>query len=335
MENLVSDAADTNNSLPNCESNVVKLAPLGSGSPDSLVEAKGVCSVIIVSYKTGGVLLDCIRSVLRQTKLHQLILVDNGNTKQTVQQLNEIADKNPKFEIITGHGNVGFSKGCNLGVRRARGEYILLLNPDSILQVDTLIPALEVFQTRPNTSLLTVRIENVDGTEQRGARRNLMTPWTCCVEQFRLDRLAPNHPHFKRLNLTEPPPLAEIAPVQCISGAFMLMPKRVFIELGGMDEEYFLHVEDIDFCLRIEKINGSILYLPQVSVTHRKGSSDSFPGIVEWHKARSFCKYFKKHFTEQYPAWALKALSLAIYLRLTIILPKITFLWFGRKLLGR
>ena len=335
MKNLVGDADHTDNSRLRNDTNILKLAPLGSESPDNLVEAKGVCSVIIVSYKTGEVLMDCIRSVLRQSKLHQLILVDNGNTKQTVQQLNEIADKNPKFEIITGHGNIGFSKGCNLGVRRARGEYILLLNPDSILQIDTLIPALKVFQTRPDTSLLTVRIENVDGTEQRGARRNLMTPWTCCVEQFRLDRLAPNHPHFKRLNLNETPPLAEIAPVKCISGAFMLMPKSVFVELGGMDEDYFLHVEDIDFCLRIEKISGSILYLPQVSVTHRKGSSDSFPGVVEWHKARSFCKYFKKHFTEQYPAWALKALSLAIYLRLAIILPKITFLWLGRKLLGR
>ena len=272
--------------------------------------------------------------MLKQSKLHQLILVDNGNTKQTVQQLNKIADKNPKFEIITGHGNVGFSKGCNLGVRRARGEYILLLNPDSILQTDTLIPALEVFKTHPDTSLLTVRIENLDGTEQRGARRNLMTPWTCCVEQFRLDRLAPNHPHFKRLNLMKQLHCPKY-PVKCISGAFMLMPKNIFIELGGMDEDYFLHVEDIDFCLRIEKISGSILYFPQVSVTHRKGSSDSFPGIVEWHKARSFCKYFKKQITEQYPAWALKALSVAIYLRLAIILPKITFLWFGNKLLGR
>ena len=335
MKNSGSDADNTNDSMPSYNTNVVNFAPLENDSPHNLVEAKGVCSVIIVSYKTGEVLMDCIHSVLKQSKLHQLILVDNGNTKQTVQQLNEIADKNPKFEIITGHGNVGFSKGCNLGVRRARGEYILLLNPDSILQTDTLIPALEVFKTHPDTSLLTVRIENLDGTEQRGARRNLMTPWTCCVEQFRLDRLAPNHPHFKRLNLNETPPVSDITPVKCISGAFMLMPKNIFIELGGMDEDYFLHVEDIDFCLRIEKISGSILYFPQVSVTHRKGSSDSFPGIVEWHKARSFCKYFKKHFTEQYPAWALKALSVAIYLRLAIILPKITFLWFGNKLLGR
>ena len=99
MKNLVSDADNTDNRLPNSNANVVKLAPLGSESPYSLVEAKGVCSVVIVSYKTGEVLMDCIRSVLRQSKLHQLILVDNGNTRQTVKQLNEIADKNSKFEM--------------------------------------------------------------------------------------------------------------------------------------------------------------------------------------------------------------------------------------------
>ena len=120
MKNSVSDADNTNDNMPSYNTNVVNFAPLGDDSPHNLVEAKGVCSVIIVSYKTGEVLMDCIHSVLKQSKLHQLILVDNGNTKQTVQQLNKIADKNPKFEIITGHGNVGFSKGCNLGVRRAR-----------------------------------------------------------------------------------------------------------------------------------------------------------------------------------------------------------------------
>ncbi len=116
MKNLVSDAENTDNRLPNNNANVVKLAPLRSESPYSLVEAKGVCSVVIVSYKTGEVLMDCIRSVLGQSKLHQLILVDNGNTRQTVQQLNEIADKNSKFEIITGHGNVGFSQKSTRGI---------------------------------------------------------------------------------------------------------------------------------------------------------------------------------------------------------------------------
>lgn len=167
--------------------------------PEPRNEAKS-CSVVIVSYKTGPVLMECLRSVLAQPDVNQLILVDNGNARAMVREINALADEDPRLEIITGHGNVGFSKGCNIGARRARGRYILLLNPDSIIDEDVLSQALDVFDEFPTASLITVRLENPDGSEQRGGRRNLMTPWTCLVEQFRLDRLAPNHPHFKRLD---------------------------------------------------------------------------------------------------------------------------------------
>ena len=203
------------------------------------------CSVIIVSYKTGSILIECLQSVFLQKSIKQVILVDNGNSRTLMQQMNALADEEPRLEIITGNGNIGFAKACNLGVRRARSEFILLLNPDSIMEVDTIYKSLKVFHSKPNTSVITVKIENPDGSEQRGARRNLMTPWTCVVEQFRLDRLAPNHPYFKRLNLNEAKPLQHISRVQCISGAFMLMPRAVYNSLGGMDEQYFLHVEDL------------------------------------------------------------------------------------------
>jgi hypothetical protein len=228
------------------------------------------CSVIIVSYKTGSILIECLKSVFLQKSIQQVILVDNGNSRTLMQQMNALADEEPRLEIITGNGNIGFAKACNLGVRRARSEFILLLNPDSIMEVDTIYKSLKVFHSKPNTSVITVKIENPDGSEQRGARRNLMTPWTCVVEQFRLDRLAPNHPYFKRLNLNEAKPLQHISRVQCISGAFMLMPRAVYNSLGGMDEQYFLHVEDVDFCMRIEKSGGIILFVPNIRVMHQK-----------------------------------------------------------------
>ena len=140
-----------NENSPKYNDNVVTLSGVKNEPFKASEETEGLCSVVIVSYKTGEILLDCIRSVFEQNRLHQLILVDNGNSKQTVQLLNKIADNEPKFEIITGHGNVGFSSGCNLGVSRARGQYILLLNPDTILQSNTLEPAINVFHTHPNT----------------------------------------------------------------------------------------------------------------------------------------------------------------------------------------
>ena len=87
-------------------------------------------------------------------------------------------------------------------------------------------------------ALLGARLENPDGSEQRGGRRNLPTPWSCVVELLRLDRLAPEHPRFRRMNLNEAEPLAGAAPVECISGAFMLMPRETFDELDGMDEDF-------------------------------------------------------------------------------------------------
>ena len=291
------------------------------------------CSVIIVSYKTGSILIECLQSVFLQKSIKQVILVDNGNSRTLIQQMNALADEEPRLEIITGNGNIGFAKACNLGVRRARSEFILLLNPDSIMEVDTIYKSLKVFHSKPNTSVITVKIENPDGSEQRGARRNLMTPWTCVVEQFRLDRLAPNHPYFKRLNLNEAKPLQHISRVQCISGAFMLMPRAVYNSLGGMDEQYFLHVEDVDFCMRIEKSGGIILFVPNVSVMHKKSSSDVYPGFIEWHKAKSFCTYFNKHFHMQYPKWILNIFATAIYFRFAVRLVPTSVSWFWKKII--
>jgi N-acetylglucosaminyl-diphospho-decaprenol L-rhamnosyltransferase len=293
---------------------------------ESRTEAKS-CSVVIVSYKTGAVLMDCLRSVLAQSDVHQLILVDNGNSRQMTLKINALADEDEHLEIITGHGNVGFARGCNIGARRARGRFLLLLNPDSILGEGILGGALDVFDQRPNASLITVRLENPDGSEQRGGRRNLITPWTCLVEQFRLDRLAPHHPYFKRLNLNETEPFTEITKVQCISGAFMLMPKSTFDDLGGMDEDYFIHVEDVDFCMRIEKGNGEILFVPHLSVMHMQGTSNVYSGFVEWHKSNSFTKYFFKHFQPQYPKPLLSLFAAAIYIRFALRLLPMALRW--------
>ena len=237
--------------------------------------------------------------------------------------------------VVRGQGNVGFSKGCNLGVRYAKTAYILLLNPDCVLRPGVVNRVFSVFDDAPNATMATVRIENPDGTEQRGGRRNLMTPWTCLVELFRLDKLMPNHPHFQRLNLNETERLDKVTPVQCISGAFMMIPTDSYNTLGGMDEEYFLHVEDVDLCMRVIKSGGEILYVPDASVMHVKGTSRVSPFTVEWHKSVSATKYFRKHFRPQYPNLILRIIGLAIFARLAVRAVPITLAWIGERLTGR
>lgn len=288
--------------------------------------------MVIVSYRTGPVLIDSLRAALDQDAVDAVVLVDNGNSVETRRAVDGLAVTDSRLRIIRGHGNVGFARGCNLGAKVATGSHLLLLNPDCMLRPGVVARGLQVMADNPGTGALTVRVENTDGTEQRGGRRNLMTPWTCLVEQFRLDRLMPNHPHFQRLNLNENDPLTEITPVQCISGAFMLIPRAVYDGVGGMDEDFFLHVEDVDLCLRIQKAGSTILYVPDAAVTHVKGTSRVFPLVVEWHKSVSVAKYFSKHFRPQYPDLALRLISLAIFLRLGVRAVPMTLSWLSERL---
>lgn len=316
---------------------VVPLRPNSVGA----VEAESVsrvpvraheCTVIIVSYRTGIVLLESIGAALRQEGVVGVVLVDNGNSSETRNAVDSLAASDKRLLVLRGHGNIGFSRGCNLGVRYARSAYVLLLNPDCILRDGVVNRVFSVFDETPATAVATVRIENPDGSEQRGGRRNLMTPWTCLVELFRLDKLMPDHPHFQRLNLNETEPLETVTAVECISGAFMMIPAETYTEIGGMDEDYFLHVEDVDLCMRVAKAGRPILYIPDASVTHVKGTSRVSPLTVEWHKSVSATKYFRKHFRPQYPDLILRIISLAIFARLAYRAVPITIAWIAERL---
>lgn len=253
-------------------------------------EAPG-CAVVIVTYHTGPCLMDCIQAVLGESSAHEIAVVDNGNPPEVVAELQALAEREERVTLLTGHGNVGFGRASNLGAAATRSPYILLLNPDNMLKPGTLDGAMKKLAARPEISLYTVRIENPDGSEQRGCRRNLMTPWTCLVEVTGLHRLG-----FKRINLQDTPPPPELAEVECISGSFMLSPRAFFERVGGMDEDYFLHVEDVDFCHRVRDAGGTIWFDPTLSATHIQGTSEATDLFIERQKTRSGVLYFAKHF---------------------------------------
>lgn len=292
-------------------------------------------SVVIVSYRTGPVLFECLTSVLGQAGLDEVILVDNGNDGATRRQLEQWAARDARLMVLTGHGNVGFAAGCNLGARQARARHLLLLNPDCVLEPGTLLAARSVLRWHPDAWVVTGRLFNSDGTEQRGNRRNLPTPWTCLVESLRLDRLAPDHPYFTRINLHEAAAFTSVTPVQCISGAFMFMPREVWQRLDGMDEGYRLHVEDVDFCLRVHRAGGRILFAPDIAALHVRGTSRAFPLAAEWHKARGFIRYFRKHFRGSYSDLLLWGISAAVLARLALRSLPLTAVWLWESLTGR
>lgn len=250
-------------------------------------------SVVVVTYHTGPALWLAIQSVLDQADCHELVIVDNGNFPDVVQRLQIIAQGDARMKLISGHGNIGFAKACNLGVKSTSGDYILLLNPDCILPPDALVNTVDALRGNPQAMLAGCLLVNPDGSEQRGGRRNLLTPENAIRESLGLKSATP-------LNLSETSATpASVQEVPAVSGAFMCISVNDYRAIGGMDEQYFLHMEDMDFCLRIQRRGRKIIFVPQVRVLHFRSTSRVGNSFVEWQKAKSFMRYINLHFKQQ------------------------------------
>ena len=275
-------------------------------------------SVVTVTYHTGQALQDCIDSLLSQKMVAEILVIDNGNPASAQDWLDGQARREPRIRILRQPQNLGFAAGCNLGATKARSDILAFVNPDLRVEPDSFARLGTLLDTHPEIWLAGARLLDPDGHEQQGGRREFLTPWRAIVELLRLDRLMPNHPHFRRFNLLDEPAPAGMVEVPVISGAFMAIGRERYLSLGGMDERMFLHLEDVDLCLRIHKQGGRVGYCGQVPVYHRQGSSDVARSFVEWHKTRSSQLYFAKHFSDTYPRWSLRLLNIMLYARFLI-----------------
>lgn len=264
-------------------------------------------SVVMVSYHTGPVLQRSIAAVLAQTRPVELCLVDNGNPPDVVASLQALAVTEPRLRFITGHGNVGFSKGCNLGAQASSGAMLLFLNPDSLLPLEAL-EKLQIHAAHVKRPFMVgARLLDEGGRDQRGCRRALLTPKTALIEALHLHSFFPKD----RLNFNDEAVPQAITPVPAISGAFMFLVREDFWAIKGFDEGYFLHVEDLDLCLRFRRAGGEIYFAPDIVVTHIGGTSKATTAFVEKHKAQGFQRYFYQNFRGEYPTFILGFLAVA------------------------
>ncbi len=280
-------------------------------------------TAIVVTYWTGPVLPDCIQALRDQSEIWEIIIIDNGNPASTREWLADLISGDPQLHLISPGRNTGFSAGCNLGAARATGDFLALVNPDCVLPPGTIARFLDVFQEDAKAWVCGGRLEHPDGTEQRGGRRQILSPWRAFIELLRFDRLFPDHPYFRRLHMHEETPIDEAREVPIVSGAFMLVPKRVYDRLGGLDDNMFLHFEDADLCIRIAQHGGKVLYCGHIPVAHHLSTSDVSKTFIEWHKTRSTSYYFYKHFNVSYPAWFLMLVSVLLWLRFVVLAPKL------------
>jgi len=269
-------------------------------------------SVIMVSYMTGPALLEAINAVMVDEDIFELILVDNGNTLEARKRLSDVVARHDRIRLLQGHGNIGFARACNYGAKLARGEYFLFLNPDALIAEGAARNLANCGKNLTAPWITGGMLRDVNGREQRGARRGALTPLSALVSFTPLHKL----PFFNSIHKeNETLPKKEKA-YPTVSGACLMMSRSSFETLGGFDEDFFLHVEDIDVCRRAREQGGDVYFVPSATAMHYGSTSQVRRQKVEWEKLKGFTLYFLKHSKTvfgkalTYLAWPFMALAI-------------------------
>ena len=261
-------------------------------------------SVVTVNFNAGPLLSRSVRAVLASTEPVEVIVVDKASTDGSLQALRAELAGEPTLRVIDQGSNTGFAVACNAGMRAAGGEFILLLNPDCVVTPATLSTVRAALDADPGAGMAGCLLLNEDGTEQEGCRRSVPTPGRAFARAFGLSRLR------RRAGAAggdfvlsdQPLPSAPIA-VDAISGAFMMVRRSAVDAVGPLDEAYFMHCEDLDWCMRFRQAGLRVLFVPGATAVHHKGtSSRARPVRVLWHMHRGMVRYYRKFFRGAYPA---------------------------------
>lgn len=269
-------------------------------------------SVIMVSYHTGAPLFESLRAVLRDPDVLEVILIDNGNSSAARRRIWEFARARSNFRLVQGQGNIGFARACNLGAALAKGEHFLFLNPDAVIAPGTPGKLAKAGTELNSPWIVGGMLEDIHGTEQRGGRRDALTPKSALasflpfLKMFGLQSV-----HKEREQLPALP-----SPMPVVSGACMMLDRESFESLGGFDEQYFLHVEDIDICREAARRGGDVYYVPGAKVLHYGATSSARVQSVEYQKYRGFLRYFGKYADKWWQKILLQMARPFIYLAL-------------------
>ena len=253
-------------------------------------------SIIIVNYNVRQFLENSLSSIKRAMEgiEGEIFVVDNASEDGSVEK---VRTKFPDVRVIENKENVGFARGNNAALKCARGKYFLLINPDTIVQEDTLRVMLKFFDESPDVGLAGCKILNSDGSFQLPCRRSFPTPWVAFTKISGLSSLFPRSRMFGQYNLTYLSP-DETYEVEAISGSFMMGRRDAYERVGGLDEAFFLYGEDLDWCYRFSKAGYRVFYVHSTKIVHFKGESTRRSDIDEiklFYQAMQ--QFVEKHFS--------------------------------------
>jgi N-acetylglucosaminyl-diphospho-decaprenol L-rhamnosyltransferase len=257
-------------------------------------------SVLIVSYHCREDVLACVQSLAdsRGTRRIDVTVVDNGSTDGTLEML---ADRAPHVQLVPLGTNAGFSKANNVGMARARGRHVLVLNPDTVVEPGALDRLSDWLDTHDTAGVAAPRLLNADGTDQRTAR-SFPTPAAALFgRRSPLTRWFPHNHWSARFLSGSAHTGTEPFRIDWVSGAAMMVPASVIARVGGFDESFFLFWEDADWCKRIADAGLEVWCVPQARITHDEGGTRAHgwaPRVVI-HFHRGAYLYWRKHHAPQ------------------------------------
>ena len=266
-------------------------------------------SVVVVNYNVRDFLAQTLRTVRAATAAldAEVWVVDNASTDGSVEMVRRDF---PEVRLVASGTNLGFAKANNLALAQCAGEFIALVNPDTLIRDDTFTVCLDYLASRPDAGMVGCKILNPDGTLQLACRRSFPTPGVALAKVLGLSALFPRSRRFGRYNLTFLDPDQE-AEVEAISGSFMVFRRSILDEVGPLDERFFMYGEDLDFCYRIHQAGWKIVYLPSTEIIHYKGQSTlqrGFRSLLTFYEAMGL--FVEKHFHHGWiwlPRWLLLA----------------------------
>lgn len=236
-------------------------------------------SIVILNYNTSNLTLQCLKSLIEQyhkalkEKEIEIILVDNHSSDDSIKAFELFIKDHPYIQLIENQENMGFSKGCNIGAKKAKGEYIVFLNSDTQVIDMSLLKMINFAETHTKSAVIGGRLKNIDGSIQESVGKFYT------LSQVLLVLFG-----GRVFNLGKQNPTNEMK-VDWVSGAYMLVKKDIFDKVGGFDETIFMYVEDMDFCYRVKKMGYDVWFYPYSKIIHKeRGSSNRSFAIVEIYK---------------------------------------------------
>ncbi|MCK6577113.1 MAG: glycosyltransferase family 2 protein [Anaerolineae bacterium] len=249
-------------------------------------------SVLIVSWNVLDLLDACIRSILANTAPGQveILVIDSASTDRTAEHISAAF---PGVRLFAQSENIGFTKGTNLALGEARGRYLMLLNPDTVIIGDALLVMQQYLDTHPGVGMVGPHTLNPDGTTQ-SSRRRFPTLVTAIFESTWLQGYAPPGV-LERFYVTDTPEDATIE-VDWVQGSALMARREVYEQIGGLDEGYIMYSEEMDWCRRAKDAGWRVAFLGDARIIHHGGkSTDQVVARRHIHFQESKLRYFRKY----------------------------------------